>query len=172
MNKKGFAKIWTFLIIALSIVMIALISTYLITGVNKSINTNSRIQMITRLQTSIDEMLLENYGVKNKISLSVPNDIKKLCFIDFETTRIGLNTTNPDEYEKRMIEIANIVYDEYKDGNITNPENLYLFTTDEFELYKLNKITVSPIGGGIYCLNGKSKSELTLTSQGKKVLIE
>ena len=171
MNKKGFAKIWTFLIIALSIVMIALISTYLITGVNKSINTNSRIQMITRLQTSIDEMLLENYGVKNKIILNVPNDVKKLCFINFETNRIGLNVTTPDEYEKKMISITNIVHREYQNNNIDNPENLYLFTNDEFELYNLNKITVSS-DGGIYCINGKTKLELTLTSKGKTVLIE
>lgn len=171
MNKKGFEKVWVYLIIVVIIAMILFLGTYLINGINKTANSNSRIQMITKLQTSIDEILQKNYGVNKKIILIVPNDVKKLCFIDFESQIVYLNTTNPDEYEKKMIKIANDVLYEYYDGNITDPDNLYLFTKGDFELYKLNKITVSS-GGGIYCIDGKTRLELTLTSQGKTVLIE
>ena len=170
MDKKGFAKVWTFLIIALSIAMVALLGTYLITGVNKSVNTNSRIQMITNLQASVDEMLMQNYGTNEKITLIVPNDVKKLCFIDFEKNDLYLNATG-DEYENKMQTIASILLTEYNEGNINNPENLYLFTKGDFELYKLKKITVAP-AGGIYCINAKTKLDLTLTSKGKTVLIE
>jgi len=170
MNKKGFAKIWTFLIIALSIAMIALLGTYLITGVNKSVNTNSRIQMITNLQASVDEMLMQNYGTNEKITLIVPNDVKKLCFIDFEKETLYLPST-VDQYEQKMQSIATTLLLEYNEGNIDYPENLYLFTKGDFELYKLKKITVET-GGGIYCINAKTKLDLTLTSKGKTVLIK
>ncbi len=168
MNNKAYSHIWVFLIIVVAIAFVILIGTFLIKGVTTSINNNFRIEMLNTLQEGIDDILNENYGASTTVTLKVPDNIKKICFVDYDVET--LLTEGSGTYENRVAKIAHEVNPDYKDGNITTPENLFIFTQDDFEMYYIDNIQVGP-PKGIYCIDPKSKQEFKLTSRGKEILI-
>ena len=79
-NKKAYSQVWVFIIIVIAMGLVILIGTFLVKGVNTSVNNNFRIEMLNTLQESIDDMLNENYGASTTITLNIPQEIKKICF--------------------------------------------------------------------------------------------
>jgi hypothetical protein len=167
-NKKAYSQVWVFIIIVIAMGLVILIGTFLVKGVNTSVNNNFRIEMLNTLQESIDDMLNENYGASTTITLNIPQEIKKICFVDYD---IGnLSTQGSGTYEIRVWKIANEVHPEYRNGNVINPENLFIFTQEDFEMYYIDNIQVES-EYGIYCIDPKTMQEFELTSKGKEVLI-
>ncbi len=168
MNNRAYSHVWVFLIIVVAIGLVVLIGTFLLGGVSTSVSNNFKIEMLNTLQEGIDDTLNENYGASTTITLKIPNNIKKICFIDYDVD--NLSTQGSGTYEIKVWNIASEVHLEYRNGNVINPENLFVFTQEDFEMYYIDNIQVEP-DGGIYCIDPKTRQEFKLTSKGKEVLI-
>ena len=170
-NKRGIAQSITFLIIAVAIALVTIVSIYLLKGVNTSVDSTKDLDMINTLKTHINDMLNENAGVQKVIILKPSKQFVKFCFVDYDGTQENLGAVTTDPYEIKVSKIAKELKKEYDAGNLSKPNNFFSLTETGFDAYYVDKITVEPTNG-IYCINSAKTLRITLESKGKKILVK